>query len=176
MLRLFAALLLAAASRRERQESVKTGETELEVVGTSVGGKLLRDDALTRIWELTLQPGESGGVHRHEFDYHFVVTQPSTLRVSDANGTFLFDFEAKGTFGFRLVGDSLVPIEGELPWNFPATHSAQNVGESAFSEFIFENKASTNAVWPRPPGGPLKRALRHAQNLLKRLAGNQEEL
>jgi hypothetical protein len=36
-----------------------TASVDDNVVGTGVGSKLLREDALSRVWELTLQPGES---------------------------------------------------------------------------------------------------------------------
>lgn len=161
-----------------------------------VGTKLLREDEFAKIWELTLAPGEQTygasaaqqlpralpltpsnratpprrPLHKHEHDYHFAVVSPSTLQVRDANGTFLFDFHAQGTFGLRLVGGALLPIGGDggsIP-RVPATHSAKNVGNTTYHELLFESKVSTNATWPRRPG-LLQRAARMLRNAADKL-------
>ncbi|KAG8456968.1 hypothetical protein KFE25_009753 [Diacronema lutheri] len=157
----------------------------LFAAGEGVGTALLREDAFAKIWEFTLEPGEQTGVHVHEYDYHFAVVSPSTLRVFAANGTVLFDFEARGTFGLRLLGGELVPIVGELPAALPAAHAVKNVGSTAYREILFESKVSTNATWPRPPGLPerARRLLRSLGDALRSLgqgpaatAGRKAEL
>ena len=56
----------------------------------------------------TLSPGEMTSMHRHDFDYHFVVLKPTQLEVWGENRERLFDFRAEGTIGFQLKGDFLV--------------------------------------------------------------------
>lgn len=93
---------------------------------------------------------------------------PSQLEVFAENGTSIFEFRAEGTFGFRRRGNELVPFAGSVPWVIPAVHSARNVGVSAFHELVFESKVSTNATWPRPRPGLLRRALDPVVELLRR--------
>ena len=41
-------------------------------------------------------------MHRHDFDYTFVVIKPSQLEVFGENGDRLFDFWAEGTKAFKI--------------------------------------------------------------------------
>ena len=41
-------------------------------------------------------------MHRHDFDYTFVVIKPSHLEVFGEDGKRLFDFWAEGTKAFRI--------------------------------------------------------------------------
>ena len=41
-------------------------------------------------------------MHRHDFDYTFVVIKPSQLEVFGENGDRLFDFWAEGTKAFQI--------------------------------------------------------------------------
>ena len=41
-------------------------------------------------------------MHRHDFDYTFVVVKPSQLEVFEEDGNRLFDFWAEGTKAFRI--------------------------------------------------------------------------
>ena len=54
------------------------------------------------MWNFTLKPGEMTSMHRHDYDYTFVVVQPSQLEVFGENGSRLFDFWAAGTKAFRI--------------------------------------------------------------------------
>jgi hypothetical protein len=107
-------------------------------------------------------------LHRHEYDYHFVVLSPSQLEVTGENGIKLFDFRAEGTFGLRLVGDKLVPHVGSMG-AIPAVHAVKNIGDQLFHEYVFESKSTTNITWPRPPS-----LLKRAQNWMKALAARSK--
>lgn len=112
-------------------------------------------------------PFANSSLHRHAYDYHFAVVSPSKLQVSGENGTVLFDFDAQGTFGFRLVQDSLVPIEHDGPFpHVPAMHAARNVGDKTYVEILFESKVSTNKTWPHR-AGLLQRAQRAVSRIVR---------
>ena len=54
------------------------------------------------MWNFTLKPGEMTSMHRHDYDYTFVVVQPSQLEVFGEDGARLFDFWAEGTKAFTI--------------------------------------------------------------------------
>ena len=49
-----------------------------------------------------MKPGQMTSMHRHDFDYTFVVIQPSQLEVFGKDGNRLFDFWAEGTKAFKI--------------------------------------------------------------------------
>ena len=63
---------------------------------------MIHEDSTQRVWNFTLKPGEMTSMHKHDFDYTFVVIQPSQLEVFGENGSRLFDFWAAGTKAFRI--------------------------------------------------------------------------
>ena len=46
-----------------------------------VGSYLIHEDTTQRVWNFTLEPGQMTSMHRHDYDYTFVVIRPSTLEV-----------------------------------------------------------------------------------------------
>ena len=46
-----------------------------------VGTKLIFENERVRIWEFTLQPGESIDAHKHDHDYFFYPLEGGTLEV-----------------------------------------------------------------------------------------------
>ena len=85
-------------------------------------------------------------MHRHDYDYHFVVLKPTQLEVWGENNERLFDFRAEGTIGFKIKDNLLQPINVELPHPVPRIHSAKNIGMTTYHEILFESKMSTNST------------------------------
>ncbi len=61
--------------------------TESRTVSSEVGTKLLFENDRVRVWDLCLEPGESTGLHRHEFDYFYVVIGGGALQGKHADGS-----------------------------------------------------------------------------------------
>jgi mannose-6-phosphate isomerase-like protein (cupin superfamily) len=99
--------------------------------------KLFENDRVI-VWELTLEPGESSGLHTHKHEYFFQVLSGSTLETLDSTGISLgeFDFETGSTHYLTLDGDELV--YGDI--RVPATHDARNVGGERYNEILVELK------------------------------------
>jgi len=112
-------------------------------VDAFVGSYLIHEDSAQRVWNFTLKPGEMTSMHRHDYDYTFVVVQPSQLEVFGEDGSRLFDFWAAGTKAFRIKGEFLEPVSGSLPWSVPRIHSARNIGVSDYHEILFESKSTS---------------------------------
>jgi len=102
-------------------------------------------DEFTKVWNMTLPPGEMAKMHTHNYDYTFVVSEPSQLAVWGAGGDFLFEFRAQGSLSFFVRDQMLEPAPGtELPWVLPRTHCVKNIGDSTYREILIEHKATTN--------------------------------
>jgi len=99
--------------------------------------KLFENDRVI-VWEMTLAPGESTGVHTHANDYFFQVLSGSVLETFDADGASLgeFEFREGSTNYLTLRGDQL--YLGDV--HVPATHDAKNVGTTAYREILVELK------------------------------------
>ena len=103
-----------------------------------VANKKLFENEKVIVWEMSLEPGQSTGVHTHEHEYFFQVLEGSTLDTISAGGEPLgeFEFETGSTNYLSLEGDELV--FGDI--RVPATHDAKNVGASRYSEILVELK------------------------------------
>ena len=89
-----------------------------------VGSKLIFENERIRVWEFTLQPGETIGAHRHEHDYFFYPIEGGTLEVSRDSGVTRATLEA-GQVYYRKGGD---------------THAAKNVDDHRYHEVLVELK------------------------------------
>jgi len=145
---LFALLVVIAISfSMEATDSqvCSFGEDGRCAVDTNVGTSVIYEDAIVRMWNFTLAPGEMTTMHRHDCDYHFVALQPTELEVYGVKGERLFSFIASGTLGFQIVGDDLVQIKDInaasdfAPIRVPRTHAAKNIGDSSYYEILFED-------------------------------------
>ena len=103
-----------------------------------VANKKLFENEKVIVWEMSLEPGESTGVHTHEHEYFFQVLAGSTLDTTSASGDPLgeFEFETGSTNYLVLEGDELV--FGDI--RVPATHDAKNVGATRYQEILVELK------------------------------------
>ncbi|MEK6244728.1 MAG: cupin domain-containing protein [Pseudomonadota bacterium] len=90
-----------------------------------VGSKLLFENERVRVWEFTLQPGETIEAHKHEHDYFFYPIDGGTLEVTRATGVTRATLEA-GKVYYRSGGD---------------THAAKNVDDHRYHEILVELKA-----------------------------------
>jgi len=100
----------------------------------------MHEDEYVRIWNMTLGPGATTSMHRHDHDYHFVVLQPAKLMLYAEDGSELFPFFASGTMGFTVTGDELKPIGATFPQPIPRVHAVKNVDGTAFEEILYESK------------------------------------
>ena len=77
---------------------------ESRSVSADVGTKLLFENDRVRVWDLCLKPGESTGLHRHEFDYFYVVIGGGALQGKNADGSNkpIEDF-SDGEVRFRTI-------------------------------------------------------------------------
>lgn len=99
--------------------------------------KLLENDKVI-VWELVLEPGERTGVHTHKFDYMLHVTEGSTLRAYDGNGTFQADVPLEDDTTLYFAVNDGIASAGDLQTN--ATHEAENVGTTRYREIMVEVK------------------------------------
>ena len=89
-----------------------------------VGSKLVFENERVRVWEFTLQPGESIEAHRHDHPYFFYPIEGGTLEVTRASGVTRATLEA-GKVYYREGGD---------------THAAKNVDDHRYHEILVELK------------------------------------
>lgn len=103
-----------------------------------VANKKLFENEKVIVWEMSLEPGESTGVHTHQHEYFFQVLEGSTLDTISTSGESLgeFEFAAGSTNYLELDGDELVFEDIRVP----ATHDAKNVGTARYSEILVELK------------------------------------
>ena len=89
-----------------------------------VGSKLIFENERIRVWEFTLQPGETIDAHKHEHDYFFYPIEGGTLEVTREGGVVRATLEA-GKVYYRSGGD---------------THAAKNVDNHRYHEVLVELK------------------------------------
>ncbi|HEX3655129.1 MAG TPA: hypothetical protein VHV55_04960 [Pirellulales bacterium] len=94
-----------------------------------VGSKLLFENERVRVWDLTLAPGESTGVHAHHCDYFYVVIGDGELEALNADGSLLHRGPMEdGEVHYRGIDDD------------PAVHEAVNVGQKPWRNIVVELK------------------------------------
>lgn len=91
-----------------------------------VGTKLIFENERVKVWEFTLEPGESIEAHTHQYPYFFYPIEGSTIEVTRAGGRVeQLDLEPRKVY-YREAGD---------------THGAKNVGTRRFHEVLVELKS-----------------------------------
>jgi hypothetical protein len=96
-----------------------------------VATKLLFENERVRIWEMRLDPGESGAVHRHDLDYVLVQIEGDRMAVvpePDSGGSFREYLEAP-----VFPGQTIFLSRGGI-------ETAKNVGQRAYREILIELK------------------------------------
>ncbi len=96
-----------------------------------VGSKLLFENERVRIWEMKLDPGETGNLHRHALDYVLVQIEGDRMAVVP-------DESSRGEYGEYMEAD-VVP--GQYFW-IPkgGVERARNVGAESYHEILVELK------------------------------------
>jgi len=89
-----------------------------------VGTKLMFENERVRVWEFTLQPGETIEAHKHDHDYFFYPIEGGTLEVTRSTGVTQATLET-GKVYFRRGGD---------------THAAKNIDDHRYHEILVELK------------------------------------
>lgn len=94
--------------------------------GPNIGTRILEDHPDVRIWELSLEPGESSEWHAHQTAYVYIVVEPAPLFTEYADGT-------------QKTYESCA---GEYAILNPSTHRVTNVGKTRYRNIIVELKGA----------------------------------
>ena len=100
----------------------------------SVGSTILFEDDTVRVWDATVEPGETLPIHQHDLDYVTVALTRSDVEVHEADGTV--------RRGHRVPGDVQVTRVGS-----GQRHMLKNIGTATHRNRIIELKS------PPGPGG-----------------------
>lgn len=111
-------------------------------VDGNIGTNIIFEDATVRVWNFTLNPGETTSMHRHYCGYHFLTVTSSTLEVWGESGHQILTISPKvgEVIGFAIANDELVQTASIDPIRIPRTHAARNIGATSFNEILFESK------------------------------------
>ncbi len=101
---------------------------ETEAISTEVGTTLLFENERLRVWEMSLEPGESIPVHRHLYDHVLVYVDDSKIlgRLGESESEAIQEVES-GWVAYREVGK-----DGS------EAHSVENIGSERSRHFIVE--------------------------------------
>jgi quercetin dioxygenase-like cupin family protein len=89
-----------------------------------VGTRLVFENERVKVWEFTLQPGETIEAHKHDHDYFFYPIEGGTLEVTRVSGVTRAMLKT-GEVYYRKGGD---------------THAAKNVDDHRYHEILVELK------------------------------------
>ena len=96
-----------------------------------VGSKLLFENERVRIWEVKLEPGETGNLHRHALDYVLVQIEGDRMAIVP-------DESSRGEYAEYMEAD-VVP--GQHFWiEKGGVGRARNVGTTPYHEILVELK------------------------------------
>jgi hypothetical protein len=93
-----------------------------------VGKRLMFENERVRVWDISLEPGESFDAHVHRLDYVILVESGSVLRFDEPGGTRDATY-ADDQVSFRAVGP-----RGKLD------HRLTNVGTKRHRNYVIELK------------------------------------
>jgi oxalate decarboxylase/phosphoglucose isomerase-like protein (cupin superfamily) len=94
-----------------------------------VATKLLFENDSVKVWEMVLEPGESSDLHRHEYEYFFVVIEGESIDADFLDG--------------KANGKSIpIPVEpGRVIYVPPGnTETAVNRSQVTYREVLVELK------------------------------------
>ena len=95
------------------------------------GTKVLFENQRVRIWEMKLEQGETGNLHRHALDYVLVQIEGDRMAIVP-------DASSDGEYGEYMEAD-VVP--GQYFWiKRGGVERARNVGAKAYREILVELK------------------------------------
>jgi quercetin dioxygenase-like cupin family protein len=90
-----------------------------------IGTKLIFENDRVKVWEFTLQPGQSIGLHTHMRDYLILPIETSTVEVTRPGRPIEVREYAAGSVIWRDKGE---------------THDARNVGANRYHQLLVELK------------------------------------
>ena len=96
-----------------------------------IASRLLFENERVRVWEMIMEPGETGPVHEHELDHILVQISGDRMAVvpePDTRGEFVEYFEAD-----VVPGQYFFVAKGGI-------ERARNVGEQTYHEIVIELK------------------------------------
>lgn len=96
-----------------------------------VGTEVLYEDDDVKIWELTLEPGETSDLHHHEHDYFLVIDSGDLVAGVMPEGGPMDWFIGK----IPPQGNTVRVPKGNTEW-------AYNVGQKRYHEILIELKKS----------------------------------
>jgi quercetin dioxygenase-like cupin family protein len=97
-----------------------------------VGTKVLFENDRVRVWEMRLEPGERGAVHRHDLDHLLIEIDGDKMAVEPEPDT-------EGPYKDYLEGD--ITPGAVIYVTRGGVETAVNVGSKPFHEIIVELKA-----------------------------------
>ncbi|MCU1458809.1 MAG: hypothetical protein JWL73_2901 [Actinomycetia bacterium] len=100
-----------------------------------LGQKLLVENDRVKIWEMTLDPGESSGMHRHDLDYMTVIIEGDRVAADGGSPTSKY----QGRFEADVSPGSVHFVERG------GVEDAVNIGTIRYREILIELKD------PAPP-------------------------
>ena len=106
-----------------------------------VGSMLLSEDERTRIWMISMKPGERVGFHRHVLDYFWTCVTGGRGRQHVHDGTTIECSYAAGETRHETYG----------PGEFKV-HDLENLGDKDMIFMTVEFKESANKPMPLPAG------------------------
>ncbi len=96
------------------------------MAGVPISHRLLFENERTRVWEMTLEPGEDYPIHVHELPYLSLIIEGASLVLVGED-----DSE-----------DSIEVKAGDVIWREPPdTHGVRNVGKTRFRNRLVEFKS-----------------------------------
>ena len=134
-----------AAERKDKSqwspELIAEFERESKNPNPCVGSTLLSETERTRVWMISMKPGERVGFHRHVLDYFWTCVTGGRGRQHVHDGTTLEATYAPGETRHETYG------AGEFK-----VHDLENLGDKDMIFLTVEFKDSANKPMPLPAG------------------------
>ncbi|MEM7468521.1 MAG: hypothetical protein AAF387_16750 [Pseudomonadota bacterium] len=109
----------------------------------NVGSEKIFENDKVIVWNFELAPGEETELHTHEHSYMWYAVEGTTRRAFDKDGNKLGDLDVPTGAVYSLkLEDGELEVLSELAngMKVPATHKAQNVGNTRYREILVEYK------------------------------------
>src|SRR5215471_18253308 len=107
--------------------SLKHQRAQLMKQYSPVGSRILFENDLVRVWEISLEPGEHLPLHYHALPYLVVTIEAAHVRVVEHDGQAYDPADAPGDVTFREAGQ---------------IHELQNISTSRYVNRLIEIKQS----------------------------------
>ena len=112
--------------------------SDVEKPSHNVGTKLLFENDRVRVWDMTLQPGQSSERHLHESDYLFVTLLDAQITLFPSDGPPETSRATPLGVEYTEVGKGIA-------------HRLQNTGSTVHREILVELKGPSRSAVPNEP-------------------------